>query len=80
MKSFKEWQNEMYEERTEITVRVILTGQFVDDTKTWHEDYKYQLQQDFLNHLPEKLGKATVYHAEIMTGGVDKDGVNVYKN
>jgi hypothetical protein len=50
-----------------MTVRVTLDG---DETSTF-----YELQQDFLQGLPEKIGRATVHHAEIVEGAVDKDDV-----
>lgn len=65
MKSFYEWIG--LPSRTTITVNVTLVG---DENSTYHE-----LQQDFLQGLPEKIGRATVYHAEIVDGEVNKDDV-----
>lgn len=65
MKSFLEWIG--LPSRTTITVKVTLVG---DESSTYHD-----LQQDFLENLPERLGRATIYHAEIVGGLVDKDDV-----
>ena len=65
MKTFYEWIG--LPSRTTMTVKVTLVG---DESSTYHD-----LQQDFLQGLPQKIGRATVYHAEIAEGEVDKDDV-----
>lgn len=65
MKTFLEWIG--IPSKTTMTVRVTLVG---GEDSTY-----YDLQQDFLQGLPEKMGRATVYHAEIVEGEVDKDDV-----
>lgn len=52
---------------TTITVQITLQGEQDD----------YDLQQAFLERLPERYGKVTLVDARIVAGGVDRDGVPV---
>lgn len=54
---------------SKIKVEITLTGPDELDS--------FELQQEFLAFLQERVGKATIYSATIVEGLVDRDGVAV---